>query len=680
MGRDAILNAALGYAQAGYRVVLLHGIDPVTGRCTCRKVHCMNAGKHPRLTDWPSKATRDAATLRRLFAAHPHSNVGVMPKPGTVVVDVDPRNGGDASALNLPARTPTQRTGGGGSHHIVTVADPETLPKIRGVDYRYPGKHQIVVAPSVHASGNAYAWESGRSFDLTPAKWRPPVAIAKAENDETGGLAPMPTARPPHLAIDRLRALGLAVHALSPNRWGDGQHEAWLYEWVMPVHYETMGSEEGLALAHEVSAHFARYQAKVLNEKWASLEYPPTGAVRTGATLERVVQGLLAPAAKSHRAGSLPVVALAEFARNAAPPQWLVRRWLPTGALAVLLGETNSGKSAVSVALAMCIAAGRTDFCGQPVRASGAVVYIVAEGQQGMASRARIYMEKVLRLPPDTQIPLFFIPVAVSLSVESEPERIAKACFGALHAWSTEQDVPPPEVLLVVIDTLARNIGGDAHESDNADMSRVMNNCAELQRLLAYEGRPPAILLNAHPGHGEKGRVRGAYAVPAAADVILLLEAGRGNVALDPEQEDIQALLGGPVAVGAPRTLRVTKARDSAPPAPLQLRLMQDAPAWLRDPDTGDCDSTVYLAQHAELSPLSPLAREREATDGQVLAAIRDHGASTSVAALAKERHGPLPISKAALQKRLARLEQQGFVKRGATGGYQLTAKGAGAC
>lgn len=78
---------------------------------------------------------------------------------GVVVVDVDPRNGGDETAalLGLP---PTREsiTGGGGFHAIYSVTEPTRSRKLGpGVDFQADGKY-VILPPGRHASGRQYAW------------------------------------------------------------------------------------------------------------------------------------------------------------------------------------------------------------------------------------------------------------------------------------------------------------------------------------------------------------------------------------------------------------------------------------------------------------------------------------------------------------------------------------------
>lgn len=173
--RDAraasILHAALGYAARGWCVFPVYEISEA-GICSCRKARdCDRPGKHPRVKGWQAKATTDVATLRWWWSQWSHANVGIATgaRSGFVVLDVDPRHGGDASLAafeaedgELPA-TFTIATGGGGRHLWFAVPAGVAIANrigIRpGLDVRADNGF-VVTAPSNHASGNYYAIEA----------------------------------------------------------------------------------------------------------------------------------------------------------------------------------------------------------------------------------------------------------------------------------------------------------------------------------------------------------------------------------------------------------------------------------------------------------------------------------------------------------------------------------------
>lgn len=170
-------EAAQAYARAGFRVLPVWGVrHDTTGaaRCTCGRA-CTTIGKHPIGKAWQKAASTSPDAVRDARRARPTANIGLaMGGPERLVaVDIDGEAGraswaaleeaaGQAAPLTL-----TSRSGrvDGGEHRLFRV--PEHLDMKRlgnrasfrhaGIDTRIDGG-QIVVAPSLHASGSRYAW------------------------------------------------------------------------------------------------------------------------------------------------------------------------------------------------------------------------------------------------------------------------------------------------------------------------------------------------------------------------------------------------------------------------------------------------------------------------------------------------------------------------------------------
>ncbi len=167
------LAAPLYYARLGYKVVANHHPIFRKGRrvrCSCYKAaDCPSIGKHPRydedlLPSGVADASSDPDVIRAWWRKWPDANVGIALDDTLCVIDVDPRNGGLASAakLNLP-RTAEDRSGrgDGGGHKFyrppqgIKLRNGEIKP---GVDFLTAGK-QVIVWPSIHYStGLPYEW------------------------------------------------------------------------------------------------------------------------------------------------------------------------------------------------------------------------------------------------------------------------------------------------------------------------------------------------------------------------------------------------------------------------------------------------------------------------------------------------------------------------------------------
>ena len=158
-----MLDAALAYAARGWRVLPLHTPQP-GGGCSCRDRACPSPGKHPRTMHGLRDATTDEETIRRWWRMWPDAGVAIATGGGLAVLDVDPRNGGDAALAELEdqygeIRTLIARTGGGGLHlYLAAPSDLRTRPGFMpGLDLKAAGGY-VVAPPSLHASGRRYEW------------------------------------------------------------------------------------------------------------------------------------------------------------------------------------------------------------------------------------------------------------------------------------------------------------------------------------------------------------------------------------------------------------------------------------------------------------------------------------------------------------------------------------------
>ena len=143
--------------------------------------------KTPAITGWQKDATRDPRQLEKWFGNGSAFNIGILTgvPSGFFVLDVDPRNGGDASLDELQTRigklpdTVIQQTAGGGWHYLFrTHPDRDirngTLPGYRGLDIKGTGGY-IVVPPSWVAD-RRYVWEeSSRPGEVAIAEVPEPL-------------------------------------------------------------------------------------------------------------------------------------------------------------------------------------------------------------------------------------------------------------------------------------------------------------------------------------------------------------------------------------------------------------------------------------------------------------------------------------------------------------------------
>lgn len=161
-----VLQSALWYAtHKRWQVIPLH--SPVSGICSCKKSDCTSPAKHPWTQHGLDDASRDPTVINQWWSTWPHANAGIVTgvKSGLFVLDVDDKNGGMDTIATLPVIPDTAvcLTGGGGLHYFFNYPQSKTLRNSSGLlgpglDTRGEGGY-VVASPSLHISGNNYAWE-----------------------------------------------------------------------------------------------------------------------------------------------------------------------------------------------------------------------------------------------------------------------------------------------------------------------------------------------------------------------------------------------------------------------------------------------------------------------------------------------------------------------------------------
>lgn len=198
-----------GYIEAGVGVFPLHSVR--NGMCTCGRPagsgpgDCHSPAKHPILGmahrwDDPARqtchgecgvlghglydASTDPTQVGEWLARYPGCNWGIRPPVGVLVLDVDPRNGGDAELRKLEQKyatlpaTLTAQTGSGGLHIWLSYNGPTRGKLCTGVDVK-TNKGYVVAPPSTHICGGRYSWldESPAAYapDWVKARMNPPI-------------------------------------------------------------------------------------------------------------------------------------------------------------------------------------------------------------------------------------------------------------------------------------------------------------------------------------------------------------------------------------------------------------------------------------------------------------------------------------------------------------------------
>lgn len=201
------------------------------------------------------------------------------------------------------------------------------------------------------------------------------------------------------------------------------------------------------------------------------------------------------------------------------PIDWQVKGFLEADSLGLIYGPPKSGKSFLAIDWACSIATG-TEWNGRKVK-QGAVFYLAGEGHNGLARRfASWQLAKGVTLKD--------APLAVSNKAAPLTDRPAAAAVleSIQHLADTTGQAPA----VIVVDTLARNFGGD--ENATEEMSRFIQHLDEIRANWQC-----TVLVVHHTGKDKTRGARGNTALTGAIDAGYMIDRDElGNVALEPTE------------------------------------------------------------------------------------------------------------------------------------------------
>jgi len=178
--------------------------------------------------------------------------------------------------------------------------------------------------------------------------------------------------------------------------------------------------------------------------------------------------------------------------------EWLVKSIIPKRSFGVIFGKSGSRKSFLAIDISCAIATG--SLWHNHRTQAGAVVYVAAEGQTGMAKRVRAW-----EIATSEQVEhLYTLGQGIVISDPSARNTL----INAIHDL---EDTNGIKVRLIVLDTLARNFEGDENNSDS--MGKFIRGCD-----LVKEATNASVLCVHHSGKDASKGGRGSSALNAACD------------------------------------------------------------------------------------------------------------------------------------------------------------------
>ena len=186
------------------------------------------------------------------------------------------------------------------------------------------------------------------------------------------------------------------------------------------------------------------------------------------------------------------LITMKEMMADLGGPSWLIEGVLEEEILGVLYGAPKTGKTFVTLDMALSIAAGMS-YHGKATT-QGTVVYVAGEGVSGIRRRTQAWCNEHGVKP--NSLPVIWSRRGQPLTDGDE----TRALSDEISLLAQHYDLP---VRLIVIDTLNRNFGG-ADENNTKDMTAFVSNLD----LLRTE-HDATILVVHHSGLADDRRSRG---------------------------------------------------------------------------------------------------------------------------------------------------------------------------
>lgn len=467
-------------------------------------------GKKPLIANWQNLASCDLGTVAAAWNAAPDSNIGIA-TANYLVVDVDPRHGGDASlaALELTEDWPETVetiTQSGGRHRIYRLTPGVTVANSKGklgpgIDVKSYGG--LIVAPGSTIEGRQYRWADGKSPRDRHTAMAPQWLIVRCK-------APRPKSADAGKRIveedDAAQEAAFDyISRLAPEA-EDGERNDTAYKVAAKLFDFGVTFETALELMQEYWNGFKCRPALDADELQTTVRSAMTNRSRAIGAASPNAPGFEAYEMPPTTGGPRRVTGLVRFGAgadlalvNAGEP--LIADVVERGAMSVIYGESNSGKTFVALDTAFHIAAGMP-WCGRRVH-RGAVIYVAAEGGRGIYKR---FAALRLRYPEAGDVPLYVYPAAVDLlRASDDAKRIV-----ALSAEAEKES--GRKVELIVVDTLSRVLsGGD--ENSSTDMGALVRALDQIRH-----GTGAHLSIIHHTGKDKARGARGHSLLRGATD------------------------------------------------------------------------------------------------------------------------------------------------------------------
>lgn len=484
----------------GFSLFPIHGINQ-NGSCTCGNIDCKSPGKHPATNDGFKSASKDIEEIKKLWAGRTGLNVGIATgkASGVFVVDCDSEQAYKdlKEKINLPD-TFTVKTGRG--YHLYFAYDEQHPVKngtkiLDNVDIRGDGGY-VAGPKSIHKNGNVYeiinplevfAEAPQELYDLlisgsaTAITKKPPLVkpslIYKNNGWSASDMQRHLTHINPDCDYDTWIKIGMALHEENApfSVWDEWSKRGKKYDGSTADHWKSFKKGGGIT--------YGTIVALAKERGWK----PDVSVTHTPINKEKITQ-----------TNRQYYIKASEMIYEPNSDDF-IQGLLTNATVSVVYGESNCGKTFFMTDLAFHVAENKS-WREKRVE-GGAVLYVALEGLYGLKGRIEAYkkekgakLDKFLVMP----CPLDFLDADGDIND-----------FLALLD-KAKQDVG--DIKLIVIDTLARAIGG-GDENSGQDMGILVKHADAVRQKSGAH-----ICFVHHSGKDKAKGARGHSSLRAAVD------------------------------------------------------------------------------------------------------------------------------------------------------------------
>lgn len=481
--------------------------------------------KTPLIKDFNTKATVDPLDLAILWQDNLDANVAIQTER-FAVIDIDPRNGGDATfeavamVEDIP-ETVAARTQGGGTHlyfrlpdHVFVKGKPDALG--RGVDIKSHGGY--VVAPGSMIDGRTYEWLPGRSPDEIEIAEIPPWLLERLSAPEPRSkLAGKRVADEDEAAIEAAKQW---LDAKAPEAV-EGERDNTAFRVAAKFYDFGLTPEttrELLAQWNEEYCHPPLDDPDLdrLVESAARNRQTAIGAkhpMAPGFDAYELPEGRKErpPQAQEQAKGPRSATAVTPFDFDALPPRpWVIPNFACRNTVTLFPGAAGAAKSTYLLAVAVATATGRGEICGRREIVRSRVWLWNQEDdarelRRRLAALMRAFDVSWNDLDDERGEPMLYIDSGVDLPLLVARRTSEHAVAKGQDVAAVIEEIRRRDIGLAIFDPLQEF--HEAGENDNTQMRAVMSlfrdiavggNCAVI--VVAHTGKPPKASSKSYAG------------------------------------------------------------------------------------------------------------------------------------------------------------------------------------